>query len=229
MKNYFYILILLAFISLGNSQKPVIPDGFSDVLVSIPDISIDLRYFSRNNFVGDTINGYQCAKLILTDAATAQLKHVQEDLQKEGLGLLVYDGYRPQQAVDHFVKWARELQDTTMKAIFYPEVSKQHLFKEGYIASKSGHSRGSTLDVTLINLDTGQALDMGSPYDFFGMESWLSYQKLSESQKQNRQRLQHIMNKHGFRSYAKEWWHFTLRNEPYPKTYFNFPITCKNR
>ena len=149
---------------------------------------------------------------------------VQEELQNKNLCLKVYDGYRPQQAVNHFVRWAKVWSDTINKSVFYPKVKKRNLFKAGYIASKSGHSRGSTIDLTIIDGNTGKPLDMGSPYDFFGQESWVNYADITKVQKENRQLLQTVMLKHGFRNYPKEWWHFTLRYEPFPKTYFNFPI-----
>ena len=141
-----------------------------------------------------------------------------------GLGLKLFDGYRPQRAVDHFVRWAKIPGDTLMKAQFYPNIPKSELFKKHYISTHSGHSRGSSIDVTLIDFNTCEELDMGSPYDFFGQESWVNYQDITEAQKNNRQLLQGIMLKHNFRNYPKEWWHFTLRWEPFPKTYFDFEI-----
>ena len=218
-------LMLFGLIEL-NGQETQIPKGFSDVSEHISDIAIDLRYYSSYNFIGDTIAGYRCSRLILANEVIGPLKKVQKELKKQGLGLLVFDGYRPQQSVDHFVAWAKRLNDTVMKSVFYPQVDKQQLFKEGYIASRSGHSRGSTLDVTLIDLNTGTPLDMGSSYDYFGERSWLDYSELSPEQIANRRLLTKVMQEYGFRGYAKEWWHFTLRNEPYPNTYFNFPITC---
>jgi len=183
-----------------------------------------LRYFSVNNFVGDTIEGYHSNKLIITKETADKLMLVQEELQSQNLCLKVYDGYRPQRAVNHFIRWARDLNDTINKSQFYPDVAKENLFKEEYIASRSGHSRGSTLDLTIINVITGEPLDMGSPYDFFGQQSWVDYQSISETQKMNRQLLQTVMLKHGFRNYPKEWWHFTLRGEPFPETYFDFVV-----
>jgi D-alanyl-D-alanine dipeptidase len=140
------------------------------------------------------------------------------------LCLKVYDGYRPQRSVNHFIRWAKDLNDTINKSEFYPNVAKRNLFKEEYIASRSGHSRGSTVDLTIIDGNTGKPLDMGSPYDFFGKQSWVDYDGITESQKKNRQLLQRVMLKHNFRNYPKEWWHFTLRWEPFPKTYFDFEV-----
>jgi D-alanyl-D-alanine dipeptidase len=213
---FFSVLCLNTFAQL--------PEGFVAVNEVIPDLDVELRYFSSNNFVGKPIDGYKTNKLIITRPTANALKLVHEELQNQNLCLKVYDGYRPQRAVNHFVKWAREINDTINKKLFYPDVNKQNLFKAGYIASKSGHSRGSTLDLTIIDGNTGVALDMGSPYDYFGEESWVSYSDISEEQKANRQLLQNIMLKYGFRNYPKEWWHFTLRGEPFPNTYFDFPI-----
>jgi len=205
-------------------HKTHIPDGFVYVKNVIPDLNVQLRYYTSNNFVGDTIDGYRSNKLILSEPAAQALKKVQDELQQENLCLLVYDGYRPQTAVNHFVRWAEDIGDTLQKKEFYPKVKKQNLFNAGYIASKSGHSRGSTVDLTLINGNSGEPLDMGSPYDFFGKVSWVEHSNLTKNQRKNRQKLQAIMKKYNFRNYSKEWWHFTLRWEPYPNTYFDFPI-----
>jgi len=216
-----FCLVLVVF---GFNEKQTLPEGFVYAKTIIPDLDVELRYFSENNFVGDTIDGYKSNKLILTKETVEKLKLVQEDLQQHNLCLKVYDGYRPQRAVNHFIRWARDLNDTINKSQFYPEVNKRYLFKAGYIASRSGHSRGSTLDLTLTNGETGEPLDMGSPYDFFGEQSWVDYEGITEAQKKNRQLLQTVMLKHNFRNYAKEWWHFTLRWEPFPKTYFDFEV-----
>ena len=217
-----FFLVLLALVSF--TKQDTLPDRFVYAQDSIPDLDVELRYYGTQNFVGDTIKGYHANKLIITKPTADALKLVQAELQEQNLCLQVYDGYRPQQAVNHFVRWARKLQDTVNKQQFYPNVKKQHLFRDGYIASKSGHSRGSTLDLTIIDGNTFKPLDMGSPYDFFGEESWVAYQDITEAQKQNRQLLQTVMLKYGFRNYPKEWWHFTLRGEPFPNTYFDFLV-----
>ncbi len=218
----FYILILVLFFqTLGFAQ---LPEGLVYVKKIIPDLDVELRYYTTNNFVGDTIDGYNSNKLILTKQTAEALKLIQEELQQQNLCLKIYDGYRPQQAVNHFIRWAKKLNDTVNKQQFYPDIKKQFLFKEEYIATRSGHSKGSTLDLTIIDGNTGIPLDMGSAYDFFGHESWVSYEDISKEQKQNRQLLQTVMLKHNFRNYPKEWWHFTLRWEPFPKTYFDFPV-----
>ena len=226
MRNYKIItsLIFLCFGLLSNAQNNLTPDGFVNVKTIIPDLDVELRYYSTNNFIGDTINGYTSNTLYLTKAAAKQLKLVQDELQQQNLCLKIYDGYRPQRAVNHFVAWARDWNDTINKSQFYPDVKKRHLFKEGYIASRSGHSRGSTIDLTITDGETGKPLDMGSPYDFFGEASWVNHSDLTENHKKNRQLLQTVMLKHGFRNYPKEWWHFTLRGEPFPNTYFDFEI-----
>jgi len=201
-----------------------LPNGFIYAEDVIPDLEVELRYFTSNNFVGQPIEGYHSNKLILTLESARALKLVHEALQEQNLCLKVYDGYRPQSAVNHFIKWARDLDDTINKHTFYPDVKKRNLFKDEYIASKSGHSRGSTLDLTIIDGNTGIPLDMGSAYDFFGQESWIDYTNITEKQKINRQLLQRFMLKFGFRNYPKEWWHFTLRGEPFRDTYFDFAV-----
>lgn len=220
-----YIFIYLGVVAcIATLSQAVLPEGFVKVKQLIPDIDVELRYYSNDNFVGDTIDGYKANVLVLTEAAAQQLKLVQDDLQQRNLCLKVYDGYRPQRAVNHFVRWAKDLRDTINKQEFYPDVPKQYLFKEEYIASRSGHSRGSTLDLTITNGETGVPLDMGSAYDFFGKESWVDYKGISNEQQANRQLLQEVMLRYGFRNYPKEWWHFTLRNEPFKTTYFDFVI-----
>ncbi|WP_179335251.1 M15 family metallopeptidase [Winogradskyella costae] len=222
-KTLLYIGSLILF-TLGFQEKQTLPNGFVYAKSVIPDLDVELRYFSQNNFVGDTIDGYKANRLILTKGTVEKLKLVQDELYQQNLCLKVYDGYRPQRAVNHFITWARKLSDTVNKAVFYPEVKKKNLFKSGYIATRSGHSRGSTIDLTIADGETGEPLDMGSPYDFFGEASWIAYAALTDEQKKNRQLLQTVMLKHNFRNYSKEWWHFTLRWEPFPKTYFDFEV-----
>lgn len=221
-KTYTFILTLL-FSTLFFAQAQL-PEGFTDVKKLILDLEIDLRYAKQNNFVGQKIDGYQSEKAILSTAASRALMAVQNELMPYGLGLKFFDGYRPQRAVNHFVRWAKDVQDTLMKAQFYPNIRKSKLFKEQYIASRSGHSRGSSIDLTIIDFNTCMELDMGSPYDFFGEISHLSYKNLTAKQLANRKLLNSLMIKHGFRAYAQEWWHFTFNNEPFPKTYFDFVI-----
>lgn len=220
-----FLIVFFSMISFSVKESSPLPDGFVYVKSIIPDLDVELRYFSSKNFVGDTITGYRANTLILTFQAAEALKNVQEDLYQHNLCLRVYDGYRPQRAVNHFIAWAKDLNDTINKQQYYPEVDKRHLFQEGYIASRSGHSKGSTVDLTLVDAATNQALDMGRPYDFFGKESWVEHPDLTETQKANRQLLQNVMLKHNFRNYPQEWWHFTLRWEPFPDTFFDFEVT----
>jgi len=196
---------------------------FLELKKEIPSIELDIRYYGSNNFIGKPIDGYLAPKAILTKEATLALKKVQKELKTFSLGLKIFDAYRPQKAVDHFVRWGKDLADIKMKEVFYPNVEKKNLFKEGYIAKHSGHSRGSTVDLTIIDLNSKTELDMGSSFDLFGKLSWVAYKNITAQQRANRMLLHIIMLKHGFKSYAQEWWHFTLKNEPY-KEYFNFNI-----
>ena len=216
--------ITFLFALIANFSFAQLPQDFVYVNDLIPSIHVELRYFGSDNFMGKPIEGYHREIAILSKQATIALKKVQDELMQYNLSIKIYDSYRPQRAVNHFMRWAKDLNDTLNKRDYYPDVMKQHLFKEGYIASKSGHSRGSTLDMTLVDIKTGKPLDMGSPYDFFGEVSWVNYKNLTAQQLANRMLIQTIMKKHGFIHYPKEWWHFTLRGEPFPKTYFDFPV-----
>jgi len=170
------------------------------------------------------VDGYESGKCIISLEAAKALKKAQEELYNYNMCLKVYDAYRPQRAVNHFVRWAKQINDTLTKQQFYPEVDKRNLFKAGYIASQSRHSSGSTVDISIVDAATGKELDMGSPWDFFGERSWVAHDKLTDKQKANRSLLQRIMLKNGFRNYPKEWWHFTLRGEPYRNQYFDFVL-----
>ena len=214
-----FFSVFLIFVNL----KAQLPNNFVYLDEIIKDVVINLKYLSNDNFVGSPINGYLNNRIIITKEAASALKHVQEDLSHFGYGLKVFDTYRPQKAVDHFVKWSKN-NNKKMKSTHYPNVKKKRLFKEGYIASKSGHSRGSTIDLTIIDLKNNKELDMGTIYDFFGKESWIDYSKLSSKQRANRLLLQSLMKKYGFRPLKEEWWHFTLHNEPFPEKYFNFNV-----
>ena len=226
MKNKFLILSILIFSFVGCTppqQIQPIQIGFVYLDEVIPDIQLDMRYYTANNFIGIKIDGYNSSKCIISQDAALALKNVQNELKEYGLCLKVFDAYRPQQAVDHFVHWAQNYTDTLMKAEYYPNVPKDQLIPE-YIASKSGHSRGSTIDLTIISCSDSIQLDMGGQFDYFGEISHVKYSNISSIQRSNRMLLQTLMNKYGFRSYLAEWWHFTLKNEPFPQTYFNFPI-----
>ncbi len=216
------ILLLLTYTTLLTFAE--IPKEFSYVKEKIPTIELELRYASTNNFVGEVIDGYLAYRAILTTKAIVALAKVQKELESFGLGLKIFDGYRPQRAVDHFVRWGMDLADRKMKQEYYPNVQKRNLFKDGYIAKRSGHSRGSSVDLTIIDLKTKEELDMGSSFDFFGKESWVHYADITPQQRANRMLLNQVMTKYGFRVYAQEWWHFTLEDEPYKSRYFNFEV-----
>ena len=220
----FKSLIVLVLILNFTFSQNTLPKGFVYVESIIPSIKVDLKYFSFENFIGKPIDGYNKDIAILSEAATLALKKVQDELETYNLSILIYDAYRPQRAVNNFVRWAKDLNDTINKHQYYPNVSKKDLFKYEYIASRSGHSKGSTLDITIVDNSTCQSIDMGTPYDFFGKESWVENTNLTAQQLANRMLLQTIMRKHGFRHYPQEWWHFTLKGEPFPDTYFDFII-----
>ena len=197
---------------------------FVEVTEVIPDVILEIRYYSTYNFVGERIDGYEQPVALMTRQAADSLKAVSDELKAYGYRLKIWDTYRPQTAVNHFIRWAENVQDTAMKKIFYPMVDKSVLFEQGYIYARSSHSRGSTVDLTLIDAATGKELDMGSPFDWFGEESHPDYTNLTAEQLANRQILWDAMLGHGFTMIDSEWWHFTLANEPYPDTYFDFPI-----
>ena len=201
-----------------------IPAGFVDMAEFLPDAQIEARYATADNFVGAPIDGYQAEKVLLSRKAADALFAVRNELREVGLGLKLFDGYRPQRAVDHFVRWARDVEDQSMKPAYYPFVEKSELFAQGYIAEESGHSRGSTIDLTLVSLDSGEELDMGTSWDFFDPRSAPSNGEVSPQQQARRELLQITMMKHGFEPLDTEWWHFTLVDEPYPDTYFDFVI-----
>lgn len=198
--------------------------GFVSVGDMIPDILLDIRYYSAFNFIGERIDGYEEPAALLTREAALALKAVSDEAMSLGLRLKVFDAYRPQKAVDHFMRWAKDPADDRMKADFYLDLEKKDIIPQGYIAERSGHSRGSTVDLTLCDMATQQDLDMGGTFDFFGERSHPDYAGVSTEQHANRMLLQGLMVKHGFRPLAEEWWHFTLEDEPWPDTYFTFPV-----
>lgn len=199
--------------------------GFVDAASVVPGLVVDMRYYGDTNFVGRRIAGYEAPVCLLTREAARAVGKAQEQLKAFGLGLKVYDCYRPKQAVADFAAWAKDLGDTKRKAVQYPNVDKSKLFELGYIAERSGHSRGSTLDLTLVDLRTRAELDMGSGYDLFDPVSWPSDQTVSAAARDNRMLLQTVMTANGFKPLKEEWWHFTLKDEPYPETYFDFPVS----
>jgi D-alanyl-D-alanine dipeptidase len=223
--TFFLVMVVSVLIyQKSYSQEVLKPVFFVNIKDEIPSIEVEIRYQSKNNFIGTAIDGYKKPKAYLTKKALVKLKEAQSEFLKMGYTIKIFDAYRPQRAVDHFVRWAKVENDTLMKRQYYPNVAKKDLFKLDYIASKSGHSRGSTLDVTLVSLKTGKELDMGSSYDFFGEISWPFAANISSKQKENRMLLRRIMLSHGFKPYKCEWWHFTLVDEPFPETYFNFLV-----
>lgn len=219
----FGMITALFVVSKGFSQQH--PEGFAVVDSVLSGVVLELRYASTDNFTGRVIKGYESPKKVLSIAALEALKGVQDSLMRLGLGLKIFDGYRPQRAVNYFMTWAQLPADTLAKAAYYPDVSKDSLFAKGYIAERSGHSRGSTVDLTLIylkGLSAGREVDMGGSYDFFGPQSATDYDQISEDQRFNRRLLLEVMTHFGFVNYAKEWWHFTLKKEPFAHTYFDF-------
>ncbi len=220
----YYLTILLIFILVQGLFGKDLPEGFVYINEFIPNAVIDLRYSTDHNFIGKPIDGYKSQKCIISKKAAIALKEVEKELAEYGFGIKIFDSYRPQRAVDHFVRWAKVLDDTLTKSEFYPTVDKKDLFKKGFITSKSSHTRGSTVDLTIINLKDEKKLDMGSNFDYFGKLSWVISTDITTEQQAHRALLQIIMKKHGFKNYSKEWWHFTLKNEPFPKTYFDFPV-----
>ena len=244
MKKITLILYLLFYTFLYTQQ---IPEGFVEIREVIPDIILDLRYLTNHNFLGVTVDGYKSEKCYITNAPADSLLKVQQELKRFGFSLKVYDAYRPQKAVDHFVEWAKDLADTITKKEFYPTIDKSRLFINGYIAEKSGHSRGSTIDLTIVPLPLApqpefdinkqcecnksieerfkdNSIDMGSGFDCFNELSHTENPSLSYQQRANRLLLVSLMEKYGFRNLPEEWWHFTLKNEPFPDTYFDFNI-----
>ncbi len=225
-------------------QRSVSPEDSSGFVVLtdvVPDIIIEPRYYSTYNFVGDRIAGYDESCILMTREAAEALKAVSEDVMQQGYRLKVYDAYRPQMAVDNFVEWAKKLDDIRMKAFFYPEEQKELLFDHGYILARSGHSRGSTVDLTLFDMASGKELDMGGTFDHFGIESYPDWcgnpdtmeytgvcekpsSAITSEQFYNRMILRTAMMRNGFEPVETEWWHFMLSDEPYPDTYFTFPV-----
>ena len=199
--------------------------GFVSAARVIPDILTDIRYYTSFNFVGERIEGYEAPCALMTKEAARALGQVSRLAMERGYRLKLFDAYRPRRAVLHFVRWAEDVQDLRMKPYFYPQVDKSRLFQEGYIAARSNHSRGSTVDLTLFDMQKGQDVDMGGPFDYFGDLSHADFQGITDTQWNNRMLLRDWMQGNGFNGIQSEWWHFTLANEPYPDTYFDFPVT----
>ncbi len=190
----------------------------------IPDAIPEIRYYTTFNFIGERIDGYEQPVALLTREAAEALKRVSDELLAKGYRMKIFDAYRPQKAVDHFMRWAQDLSDTRMKRFFYPNTDKSEIIPRGYVAEHSGHSRGSTVDLTLFDMRTHRDADMGGPFDFFGELSHPDYKGITEEQYANRMLLRDAMLRHGFLPLAEEWWHFILADEPFPETYFTFPV-----
>ncbi len=202
------------------------PSGFVVLADAVPGIVQEIRYYSTYNFIGERIDGYEEPAALLTKEAARALKAVSNEMNVMGYRLKVFDAYRPACAVRQFVLWGIEDTDVRMKPYFYPDLPKQELFAKGYIASRSGHSRGSTVDLTLLDMATGKEVDMGSPFDLFSPVSHPDSPAVTKEQHDNRMLLQKVMVRNGFVPIDCEWWHFTLRDEPYPDTYFEFPVSA---
>ena len=208
-----------------NSDIKMNPSGFVVLSEFIPDIIQEIRYHSTYNFIGERIDGYEEPCALLTKEAARALKTVSKEMMVQGYRLKIFDAYRPACAVKHFILWGIEDTDIRMKPYFYPDLDKEELFEKGYIAKLSSHSRGSTVDLTLLDMNTGKELDMGSPFDLFSPASHPDYKGITEEQYSNRMMLRSVMLRNGFKPIDCEWWHFTLGNEPYPDTYFEFPVS----
>ena len=209
----------------SRSDVTMDPSGFVLLADYVPQIVQEIRYYSTYNFIGDRIDGYEEPCALLTVEAARALKAAAGELLVQGYRLKVFDAYRPACAVRHFVLWGIEDQDIRMKPYFYPALEKQELFQRGYIAKQSSHSRGSTVDLTLLDMGSGKELDMGGPFDLFSEQSHPNYRGVTEEQFANRMLLRRTMLRCGFEPIDCEWWHFTLRDEPYPDTYFEFPVS----
>jgi len=240
-KIYLWLLAGFFMIACNNEKENTVsPTDDNSQFVTltdvVPDAILEIRYFSTYNFVGKRIDGYEQPIALLTKQAADSLRVVSDEVKEMGYRLKIYDAYRPQKAVDHFVRWAKDVNDTTMKPYFYPDLDKSVLFPEYYITDKSGHTRGSTVDLTLFDMKTEKELDMGGTFDWFGREShpdfcgnpetqeYFPSDSLSEEQFRHRMILRQAMMRHGFVPVHTEWWHFTLKDEPFPDTYFTFPV-----
>jgi D-alanyl-D-alanine dipeptidase len=230
MKRTLTLLTQLAFVltvqacSHAGNLREESSEGFVYIHEVIPNVVLDVRYFSDDNFMGTRVDGYRRGVSLISNEAARALTEVQKELNKQGLGLKIFDAYRPQQAVNHFVRWSNDPTDILTKEKYYPDLPKDRLFDLGYIARKSGHTRGSTADLTIIRLATGEELDMGSPWDFFGEISHHDSPLVDDDATANRNLLRTVMIDHGFKPITTEWWHYTLENEPFPETYFDFAV-----
>ena len=245
--SVFFLLCMVLMSNVNGQEKKGMvalerdASQFVTITDVVPDVILEIRYFGTYNFVGQRIDGYLQPTALMTRQAADSLKVVSDDVMKMGYRLKIYDAYRPQMAVDHFVRWAANIPDTMMRRYFYPEVDKSLLFIQGYIAEKSGHTRGSTVDLTLFDMATEKEVDMGGTFDWFGVESHPDFggnpetgvyhgkpspagRTITKEQFRNRMILRAAMMRHGFKPIDEEWWHFTLKDEPFPDKYFEFPV-----
>lgn len=241
------IVALLLIAGCVNGIKTIAPSGarpatavtadLVPLATRAPGVRQDMRYATRHNFLGRPVAGYEAGECWLSRAAAESLAAVQSELAGQGLALKVYDCYRPQKAVDDFVRWGRDLADQKNKDMYYPRVPKSELFKRGYIAEKSGHSRASTVDMTLLVVDARRAskwvrgplaegieVDMGTPFDLFDEQSHTDNAQQSPDVQHNRRWLRSLMQRNGWKNLPEEWWHYTLVGEPYPEKYFDMPV-----
>ena len=211
-----------------NDRISMDPSHFVVLADYVPSIVQEIRYHSTYNFIGDRVDGYEEPVALLTIEAARCLKEVSNQLNVQGYRLKVFDAYRPVRAVRHFILWGVEDLDLRMKPFFYPELDKTELFEKGYIATISSHSRGSTVDLTLLDMETGKEVDMGSPFDLFSEISHPDFQEVTKEQYANRKLLRDVMVNNGFEPLDCEWWHFTLEDEPFPDTFFDFPVSVSS-
>lgn len=233
VKNKVLLLLIAVFISvcIGASAqeettmpKHQLPEGFCYVHEVIDDVILDIRYAGNHNFVGEPIDGYNAPYAIMTTKAAEKLKEAADDFRAMGYRIKIFDAYRPQSAVEHFMRWAKDKSATGMQEEFYPEFSnKTLLVDQGYIARNSSHMRGSAIDLTLTDME-GNELDMGTCFDYFGKKAWHSYAGVTEEQAKNRKLLRRVMEENGFQYFYKEWWHYRYINEPFRDQKFNFPV-----
>ena len=222
------LMFFIACLAVAACAHKTVPEmdssDFVNISEAVPDVILEIRYYSTYNFVGDRIDGYEAPVALMTREGAAALKKASDALIAKGYRLKVFDAYRPQTAVNHFIRWAEQVDDIRMKEYFYPDVDKSLLFELEFICAKSSHSRGSTVDLTLFDMKTEREVDMGGTFDWFGEESYPDYDGITDEQKAMRGILRDAMLAAGFKPFATEWWHFTLADEPYPDTYFDFPV-----
>lgn len=219
-----FALVLCIAVAAFAPPAQALPPDFVDAATVVPGLVVEMRYAGSENFVGRPIAGYERPRCLLTRKAAEALAAVARELAPGGLGLKAFDCYRPVRAVRDFVRWAKDPSDQARKADYYPEIDKRDAFRLGYLARRSGHSRGSTIDLTLVRLADKREVAMGTPYDLWSPRSATAYAGVSAEARRNRATLAAAMARHGFAPYAREWWHFALRDEPHPRQAFDDPV-----